>query len=68
MTPLRIRGTLRPPGRLAFSVAPDRKLVFEERISEHLDGLYRSALRLEESERGATELVAAAVQPAAARN
>jgi DNA-directed RNA polymerase specialized sigma24 family protein len=46
-------------------VANASQLVFEERLSEHLDGLYRTALRLEGSERGAGELIAAAVRRAA---
>lgn len=39
--------------------------VFEERLSEHVDGLYRTALRLAGQERGAAELVTAAVRQAA---
>lgn len=43
----------------------ERERVFEERLSEHLDGLYRTALRLEGTERRAGDLVAAAVRRAA---
>ncbi len=46
-------------------MASDSERVFEERLSQHLDGLYRTALRLEGSERRAGELVVAAVRRAA---
>jgi DNA-directed RNA polymerase specialized sigma24 family protein len=43
-------------------VTPDSERVFEELLSEHLDGLYRTALRLEKTQRKAAELVAATIR------
>lgn len=58
-------GNSRRSKPVSFVVTKGSERVLEERLSEHLDSLYRTALRLEGSERRAGELVVAAVRGAA---